>query len=238
LLDSASEICVLRGGAVDHPNYAGRKVFSAGINLTHLYRGKIPYLWYVRRDMGVVKKMLRGLAISGVSPEEVYGGTREKPWIAGLDGFAIGGGCQYLLVMDYVVAGSDAYMTLPARKEGIIPGAANLRLPRFVGARIARQAIMAGRRLDCDTPEGRMIWDEIVPPAAMEVTIDRVVADFTGSGVVSAAGNRRAFRVGEEPLDTFRRYMAVYCREQAYCHFSPALIANLEQHWNAAQRKV
>jgi thioesterase DpgC len=56
--------------------------------------------------------------------------------------------------------------------------------------------------------------------------------------VVSAAGNRRAFRVGEEPLDTFRRYMAVYCREQAYCHFSPALIANLEKHWNAAQRKI
>ncbi len=29
--------------------------------------------------------------------------------------------------------------------------------------------------------------------------------------------------------------MAVYAREQAYCHFSPALIANLEKHWNAAQ---
>ncbi|TMI03209.1 MAG: enoyl-CoA hydratase/isomerase family protein, partial [Betaproteobacteria bacterium] len=50
-------------------------------------------------------------------------------------------------------------------------------------------------------------------------------------GVVSAAGNRRAFRVGEEPLDLFRRYMAVYAREQAYCHFSPALIANLEKNW-------
>ena len=35
----------------------------------------------------------------------------------------------------------DAYMTLPARKEGIIPGFANLRLPRFTGDRIARQAI-------------------------------------------------------------------------------------------------
>ena len=56
--------------------------------------------------------------------------------------------------------------------------------------------------------------------------------------MVSAASNRRAFRVGEEPLDTFRRYMAVYAREQAYCHFSPALIANLEKHWNAAQRKI
>jgi enoyl-CoA hydratase/carnithine racemase len=238
ILDPMSEICVLRGDVVNHPNYAGRKVFSAGINLTHLYRGKISYLWYLRRDMSVVNKMLRGLAMGGAGPDEVYGGTREKPWIAGLDVFAIGGGCQYLLAMDYVVAGSDAYMTLPARKEGIIPGAANLRLPRFVGARIARQAVMMGRRLDCDTPEGRMICDEIVPPGDIDAAIDRVVKDFTGSGMVSAAGNRRAFRVGEEPLDTFRRYMAVYAREQAYCHFSPALIANLEKHWNAAQRKI
>ena len=88
----------------------------------------------------------------------------ERPWIAAVDAFAIGGGCQHLLVMDYVLAASDAYMTLPARKEGIIPGASNLRLPRFVGDRVARQAIMMGRRLDCDSPEGRMICDEIVPP--------------------------------------------------------------------------
>ncbi len=238
ILDTMSEICVLRGDVVDHPKYAGRKIFSAGINLTHLYMGKIPYLWYIRRDMGIVNKMLRGLAMGAAGPDEVYGGTREKPWVAGLDVFAIGGGCQYLLAMDYVVAGSDAYMTLPARKEGIIPGAANLRLPRFVGPRIARQAIMMGRRLDCDTPEGRMICDMVVPPDQMEAALDRVVEDFTGSGMVSAASNRRALRVGEEPLDTFRRYMAVYCREQAYCHFSPALIANLEKHWNAAQRKI
>jgi thioesterase DpgC len=238
MLDPMSEICVLRGGVVDHPRYRGRKVFSAGISLTHLYRGKIPYLWYIRRDMGIVNKMFRGLSLVDSSPDEIYGGTREKPWMAGVDVFAIGGGCQYLLAMDYVVAGSDAYMTLPARKEGIIPGAANLRLTRFVGARAARQAIMMGRRFECDSPEGRMICDLIVPPDELDVAIERVIDDFTGSGVVSAAGNRRAFRVGEEPLDTFRRYMAVYCREQAYCHFSPALIANLEKHWNAAQRKI
>ena len=238
ILDPMSEMCVLRGGVVDHPKYRGRKIFSAGINLTHLYRGKIPYLWYIRRDMGIVNKMMRGLAVVDSNPDEIYGGTREKPWVAGVDVFAIGGGCQYLLAMDYVVAGSDAYMTLPARKEGIIPGAANLRLTRFVGARAARQAIMMGRRLECDSPEGRMICDLIVPPDEMEAAIACVIDDFTGSGVVSAAGNRRAFRVSEEPLDTFRRYMAVYCREQAYCHFSPALIANLEKHWNAAQRKI
>ena len=239
IFDPMSDICVLRGDVVEHPKYRGRKVFSSGINLTHLYRGKIPFLWYIRRDMGVVNKIFRGLAMPGMrGPDETIGGTHEKPWVAGVDVFAIGGGCQYLLAMDFVVAGNDAYMTLPARKEGIIPGAANLRLTRFVGARIARQAILMGRRLECDSPEGRMICDLIVPPGEVDAAIARVVEDFTGSGVVSAAGNRRAFRVGEEPLDTFRRYLAVYCREQAYCHFSPALIANLEKHWNAAQRKL
>lgn len=238
ILDPLSEICVLRGGIVDHQKYNGRRIFSSGINLTHIYKGKIPYLWYVRRDMGVVNKIYRGVATGVTSADEVYGGTREKPWIAGVDGWAIGGGCQYLLVMDYVVAASDAYMTLPARKEGIIPGAANLRMPRFTGGRITRQAILMGRRLDCDSPEGRMICDLVVPPDEMDLAIERVVGDFTGSGVVSAASNRRAIRVGEEPLDLFRRYMAVYCREQAYCHFSPALISNLEQHWNAAERRI
>jgi len=235
--DPLSEICVLRGGVVDHPKYKGRNVFCSGINLTHLYRGKIPFLWYILRDMGVINKMLRGVAV-GRGPDEMVGGTREKPWVAQVDVFAIGGGCQYLLAMDYVVAGSDAYMTLPARKEGIIPGVANLRFPRFVGPRIARQAIMMGKRLNCDTPEGRMVCDVVAPPDEVEQTVMKVCDDFTSSGVVSAASNRRALRVGEEPLDLFRRYMAVYCREQAYCHFSPALIANLEKHWNAAQRKI
>jgi thioesterase DpgC len=171
-------------------------------------------------------------------PDDVAGQTLEKPWIAAVEGFAIGGHCQYLLVMDYVLAEQDAFMTLPARKEGIIPGAANLRLPRFVGDRIARQAIMAERRLECASPEGRMICDEVIEGNGMDGAIERVVDQLTGSGVVSAAANRRAFRIGQEPLDLFRNYFALYALEQAYCHFSPALIANLENNWNARNRKL
>ena len=117
ILDPLAEICVLRGGVVDHPKYKGRKIFSSGINLTHIYRGKIPYLWYIRRDMGVVNKIFRGIATGAASPDEIYGGTREKPWIATVDGWAIGGGCQYLLAMDYVIAGSDAYMVERQRQR-------------------------------------------------------------------------------------------------------------------------
>ena len=55
---------------------------------------------------------------------------------------------------------------------------------------------------------------------------------------MSAAGNRKAMRIGQEPIDLFRQYMAVYCREQAYCHYSPQLIRNLELNWNAAARRL
>ncbi len=237
-LDPQTDIAILRGDAVEHPKYRDRRLFSAGINLTHLYHGRISYVWYIKRDMGLVNKLFRGLAQSGENPDELFGGTVEKPWIGAVEGFAIGGGCQLLLVLDYVLAAQDAYMTLPARKEGIIPGAANLRLWRFTGDRIARQAILYGRRLDCDTPEGRLICDEIVPANSIDRALDDVVENFSSSGVVSAAGNRRTLRVSQEPLDLFRRYMAVYAREQAYCHFSPALIANLERNWNAQNRRV
>lgn len=231
LLDPQTEVCVLRGAPVTHTKHAGKRLFGAGINLTHLYEGKIRFLWYLIRDLGLVNKLYRGLALPDVPPEE---DSIEKLWIAAVEGFAIGGHCQLLLTIDQVIAAKDAYMTLPARKEGIIPGAANLRLARHVGDRIARQAILAERRIDCASPEGRLICDYIVAPDAVDVEIDRLVGHVTGSGMVSAAGNRRALRINEEPLDAFRRYMSVYAREQAHCHFSPALISNLEKFWITA----
>jgi thioesterase DpgC len=238
ILDPHTSIGVLRGDHVQGGKYQGRRLLGSGINLTHLYYGKIPFIWYLQRDLGIVNKLYRGLARPEMMPDDVHGQTIEMPWIAVVEGFAIGGHCQYLLTMDYVLAAQDAFMSLPARKEGIIPGAANLRLPRFTGDRIARQAIMNQRRFDCDSPEGRLICDEVVPPAEMDSAIERVVENLTGSGVVSAASNRRAFRAGQEPFDLFREYFAVYALEQAYCHFSPALISNLEMHWNAKNRKL
>ncbi len=234
-LDPETDIAVFRGEPVQNPKYAGRRIFGSGINLTHLYRGTIPFVWYLQRDLGFVHKLLRGVASPDMLPDDVNGAGREKPWIAAVEGWAIGGHCQILLAVDYVLAAADAFMTLPARKEGIIPGAANLRLPRFTGDRLARQLIQAERRLECDSAEGRLICDEIVP--ARHGCRDRQHRRMlTSAGAVGAIGNRRAFRVAVEPLDLFRRYFAVYAREQAACHFSEALIGNLERNWGAQSR--
>jgi thioesterase DpgC len=237
LLDDASDVVVLRGGEVDNPKYRGRRIFGAGINLTHLYHGRIPFIWYLQRDLGYVNKIYRGLSMAGEPPPDECGGaTIEKLWIAAVEGFAIGGHCQVLLVCDYVIAERNAYLTLPARKEGIIPGAANLRMPRFTGDRIARQAILYERRIDCASPECALLCDAIVDSGSIDDALEELVRGLTSSGIVSAAGNRRAIRIGQEPLDLFRNYMAIYAREQASCHFSPALISNLERYWNAHNR--
>ncbi|HYC63127.1 MAG TPA: enoyl-CoA hydratase/isomerase family protein [Reyranellaceae bacterium] len=236
ILDGESQMAVLRGDVIDHGKYTGRRVFNSGINLTHLYHGKIPFLWFLIREMGFVNKIVRGVAYPHVLPDEVSGDSIEKLWIGAVDTFAIGGGCQLMLTMDFNVAANDAYMTLPARKEGIIPGVSNMRLARFVGDRLARQAIMYERRFECDSEDGRKICDEVVPPEDIDTTLVRVIDRIGSAGHVGAIGNRRALRVSLEPLDLFRRYTALYAREQAHCHFSPALIDNLERHWNAQNR--
>jgi (3,5-dihydroxyphenyl)acetyl-CoA 1,2-dioxygenase len=233
LLDDSIEVGVLRGGPATHPRYAGRRIFSSGINLNHLYDGKISFAEFIiESQLGPVAKMYRGHGV-GMSDGERSGTRREKPWIAAVEGFAIGGGCQLLLVMDRVIAEAGSYFNLPARNEGIIPGCANLRLPRLTGERLARQAIFFDYVFVADTPEGRMIADEVVPAGQIDAAIERSAAQLTSAGTASLVGNRRALHTAQEPLDAFRRYMSTYSAEQARCLYSPALIQNLERNWKA-----
>ncbi len=238
LLDPEVEVVVIRGAVVSHPRYAGRRVFGAGLNLTHLYHGRIDYLFFVTRDLGYVNKIFRGLSAEEHHPDEPED-TTEKLWIAAVETFAIGGACQLLHTVDHVIAARGARLYLPARKEGILPGASNLRLARSVGDRLARQAILSGLEFEAGTPHGDLLCDEIVESSGgVDAAVAERVEALISSGLVNAAGNRRALRVGSEPLDLFRRYMATFCREQAYCHLSPALVRNLETHWNAHERQL
>ena len=145
LLDDTIEVGVLRGGTVQHPKYAGRRIFNAGINLTHLYYGQISLIdFFIERELGLLHKIYRGHWRSE-SYDEQYEDYVEKPWVAAVEAFAIGGGCQLLCVMDRVLAEPGSYFSLPASKEGFIPGAANLRFPRLVGIKLAREGIFFER---------------------------------------------------------------------------------------------
>nr|ADU56120.1 hypothetical protein CA878-42 [uncultured organism CA878] len=209
LLDPSVWVGLLRGGEMSHPRYKGRRVFCAGINLKKLSAGDIPLVdFLLRRELGYIHKIVRGVLTGGSWRSRFV----DKPWVAAVDAFAIGGGAQLLLVFDHVLAASDAYLSLPAAKEGIIPGAANYRLSRFTGPRVARQVILGGRRLRADEPDARSIVDEVVPPEEMEAAIDRALARLGGDAV---RANRRMVNLAEEPPEEFGRYMAEFALQQA-----------------------
>jgi thioesterase DpgC len=237
LLDDAIRVAVLRGGVATHAKYAGRRIFGSGLNLTHLYYGKISLVEFMlERELGALAKMYRGHDLG--APGQPLEDRREKPFVAAVESFAIGGSCQILLVMDRVIAEAGAYFNLPARKEGIVPGCANLRLPRFVGERATRQAIFFNRDFLADSPEGRMLADEVVSAGDVDGAIAHAATELMSAGETSLVANRRQLRAAAEPLDVFRAYMASYAREQAYCFYSPALIDNLERNWEAKRRRL
>jgi (3,5-dihydroxyphenyl)acetyl-CoA 1,2-dioxygenase len=238
LLDDAIEVGVLRGGSVQHPKHKDRRIFNSGINLTHLYYGQISFAnFMVERELGLLHKIFRGHWRSE-SYDEQYEDYVEKPWIAAVEGHAIGGGCQLLCIMDRVLAEPGSYFNLPASKEGFIPGGANMRLPRLVGIKLAREGIFYERVFHADTPEGRMICDEVVPIGDMDAAIERNARQLVCAGMTSAVSNRKALRVAEEPLTIFRRYYATYARGQSRCMYDPKLIENLEHSWKPGTRRM
>jgi thioesterase DpgC len=216
LLDPQTGAGLLRGGEMSHPRYRGRRVFSAGINLKALHAGGISLSGFLlRRELGYISKIRRGLRLGDEAPWHTR--TTEKPWVAAVDTFAIGGGMQLLLVFDHVIAADDAYLCLPAAQEGIVPGASNLRLGRIAGARLARQIILQGRTIRATDPEARLFADEILPTDEMEPAIEAALLRMQSPSLVA---NRRMLNLAEESADEFRRYMAEFAVQQALRMYS------------------
>jgi thioesterase DpgC len=221
LLDPEVKVGVLRGGIMTHPRYAGRRIFSAGINLSHLHQGRISYTdFLIRRELGYIHKIYCGILTD--DPAAWPYPYLQKPWLAVVDGFAIGGGAQLLLVFDHVIAAADAYFSLPAAQEGIVPGAGNLRLNRMTGGRLARRIVLGGCKVRAAEPEGRLVFDEIVEPECMELAAAAAVERLAAPAVAS---NRRMLHAAEESFDAFRLYMADFAIEQALRLFSPDVLA-------------
>ena len=87
----------------------------------------------------------------------------EKPVIAAVGGFALGGGCELALVCDLRIAAENAKFGLPEIKLGIIPGGGGTqRLSRIIGITKARELLYTGDSIDAKEAFIRGLVNKVV----------------------------------------------------------------------------
>ncbi|SPA33107.1 acyl-CoA hydratase [Cupriavidus taiwanensis] len=129
--DDASVRCVVLTGA-------GDKAFCAGADIKERAAGTAhPADYYVTQQR--THELFRGI-------EEF-----EKPVIAAINGVALGGGLELALCADIRLAARSARFGLPEIRLGVIPAAGGTqRLPRVVGAAVAKELIFTSELISAD----------------------------------------------------------------------------------------
>ena len=97
-----------------------------------------------------------------------------KPVVAAVNGFALGGGCELMMMCDIVVAADTAKFGQPEIKLGIIPGAGGTqRLPRAVGKAKAMDLVLTARLMDAAEAERSGLVSRVV---AADKVLDEALA--------------------------------------------------------------
>lgn len=98
----------------------------------------------------------------------------KTPLVAGVSGFALGGGCELALLCDLIVASETAQFGQPEITLGIIPGGGGTqRLARVLGKQRAMELVLTGRRIDAREAERFGLVNEVAPEGEwLERTMD------------------------------------------------------------------
>lgn len=141
--DSNIKVAVLTGG---------EKAFAAGADIKEM------------KDKTYPETYLEDFITKGWEQVSKF----RKPIIAGVQGFALGGGNEVAMMCDFIIAGESAKFGQPEITLGIIPGAGGTqRLTRAVGKAKAMDLCLTGRMMDAEEAERAGLVSRVVSDDAL-----------------------------------------------------------------------
>lgn len=98
----------------------------------------------------------------------------QKPVIAAVSGFALGGGFELAMLCDFIICSEDAQFGLPEIKLGILPGiGGSQRLSKSIGKSLAMDMILTGRTVDAVEAKASGIVARVVPgPELLQTALE------------------------------------------------------------------
>lgn len=115
-----------------------------------------------------------------------------QPWIAAVNGHALGGGCEIALACDIRLASEAATLGQPEVGLGILPGwGATQRLTRLVGSGIASELIFTGRRLKADEARGLGLVNAVYPVGELMDRAREMATTIAANSPTAVAASKR-----------------------------------------------
>ncbi len=122
-----------------------------------------------------------------------------QPFIAGVKGFALGGGFEMALLADIIIAGDNAQFGLPEVHVGLIPGNGGTQtLSRAVGKIRAKELIFTGKRIGAPEALSMGIINKVVPVHEVEVAVLNLGKEICANAPVAVRQAKRAIDLGME----------------------------------------
>ena len=145
-VDDEVKVVIITGG--------NEKFFAAGADITELEALQTPAdaHVFVEKAQAAINKI-----------EDL-----EKPVIAAISGYALGGGCEISMACDLRIAAENAVFGQPEITLGVIPGGGGTqRLPRIVGVTKARELLYTAATVDANEAYRIGLVNKVVPLASL-----------------------------------------------------------------------
>ncbi|KEO90087.1 enoyl-CoA hydratase [Erythrobacter longus] len=163
--------------------------------------------------------------------------TTRKPWIAAVNGFALGGGCELAMMADFIIASDNAKFGQPEINLGVAPGmGGSQRLTRAIGKSKAMEMCLTGRMMGAEEAERANLVVRVVPQADLLADALKSAATIASKPPMAAIANKEmvnaAFEMTlEQGVIMERRIFQILTASEDKAEGMAAFIEKREGKW-------